>query len=179
MTHHIQTAKYINLEPGEIPEILVRKHWVVFVIQAFGVLLAAILTILFFKYAVNTGATISPGMTFIIMLILLILWLSLFTLWTNYYLDIWIVTSRRVINIDQISLFHRSVSSMRDEHVQDVVVQKRGILQELLNYGTLRVQSAGAENRFFIIRGVPNPSMIQKAILEHVEELKKLQEHHI
>ncbi len=178
MTHRIQTAKYINLESGEVPEILVRKHWIVFVAEALGVFFVSVLVILFFKYFINTGSTVSPSAVFIIFSIFIILWLALFTLWTNYYLDIWIVTNRRIINIDQISLFRRNVSSMRDEHVQDVVVQKRGILQELLNYGTVRVQSAGADNIFFIIKGIPNPAKIQKAILKRAEKLRKSNGHH-
>jgi len=174
MTCKIKTAKYINLESGEVPKELIRKHWFVFLMQSFGVLLTGFVVLFFLKEAVSNTNSVSPTIIFIITLILLVLWIGLFTLWTNYYLDIWILTNKRIINIDQISLFHRSVSSMSYEDVQDIVVQKRGIIQEALNYGTLRVQSAGAENRFFIIKGIPKPASIQKAILDNVEILKKL-----
>ena len=70
------------------------------------------------------------------------LWLYGFLLWIDYWLDVWIVTDERVINIEQKGLFSRSVSELHFYNVQDVTTSVRGVIPTLLNYGDVEVQTA-------------------------------------
>jgi len=97
------------------------------------------------------------------------MWVALFTIWTNYYLDIWIVTDKRIINVDQISLFNREVTTLRIERVQDVTINTDGLLETLFKFGTIRVQSASATNKYSTIHGIKNPTFVKDAILENVD----------
>jgi uncharacterized membrane protein YdbT with pleckstrin-like domain len=84
---------------------------------------------------------------------------------TDYYLDVWIITSSRIIAIDQRGLFRRSVASCRIERIQNVDVEIHGIIATLIDFGTLRIETAG-EDHDFIIRGIGKPREAKASILE-------------
>ena len=94
---------------------------------------------------------------------LLVLMLG-FMAWTHYYLDLWIITDRRIITIDQVHFFNRKVSSFRLERLQDIKVSINGIIPTFLNFGTLRAQTASALESNFMSSGLPDPREIQATI---------------
>ena len=93
--------------------------------------------------------------------------LTAFMIWTHYFLDLWVITDRRIIVIDQIHFFNRKVSSFRLERLQDIKVAVDGVIPTLLNFGTLHVHTAGNNEENFTTAGLPDPrelqSLIQKA----------------
>lgn len=92
-------------------------------------------------------------------------WLFLFQYFMDYYLDTWIVTSRRIINIEQSGLFHRTMSELRLYRVQDVTASINGLWATIFNYGEVEVQTAGEKLRF-TFEQVRHPNDVSKAILE-------------
>lgn len=94
----------------------------------------------------------------------LFLWMGAFRALTSYYLDAWLITNKRVVDIEQHGFFSREVSSVFLANVQDATTNVSGLLPTLLNYGDLEVQSAAATNRFRIV-GVPNPRSLRDLIL--------------
>lgn len=94
---------------------------------------------------------------------------------TEYYLDVWVITNRRVIDIEQHSFFNRQVSSVFLSHVQDATTTINGILPTLLNYGDIEIQSAGTISHFRI-KGVPHPRALRDIILSKASEYVEL--HH-
>jgi hypothetical protein len=162
-------AKNIHLQHDEELIMVVRKHWFVLLRDSAGVVAIAAVP---FVLAGFVGQYISGNtsvITFITAFWLLATWMMLFTVWTNYYLDMWIVTEKRIINIDQIHLFKREISTLRIERVQDVKVETHGFFATMLHFGNLQVQTAGPEAGFYIIKGIPQPSLVRNAILEHVD----------
>lgn len=105
-------------------------------------------------------------------LVLLIVWLQFMVAFTDYFLDVWIVTSDRVIDIEQRGLFNREFSEFRLERVQDVTVEVAGIIPTLLHYGDVHIQTAG-EEREFIFRQVPYPHRIKDKTLQAYERKLK------
>ena len=83
---------------------------------------------------------------------------------TKYYLDVWYVTNKRLIDVDQRMLFHRDEAVLRLENIQDVATGAKGIIQTLLNFGNIRAQTAG-ERREFIMRDIANPERIREVIV--------------
>jgi hypothetical protein len=79
---------------------------------------------------------------------LLVVWMVAFSLWTNYYLDIWAITSKRLVVVDQKRLFHRQTSSFRLERLQDMSVSFHGIIGTFLDFGTLEADTASGEDKF-------------------------------
>ncbi len=92
-------------------------------------------------------------------------WLFLFQAFMDYYLDIWIVTNRRVLNIEQTGLFSRTISELRMYRIQDVTSIITGPLHTILGYGKVEVQTAGEKLRFEF-EDIPQPNVIAKSILE-------------
>ena len=99
-------------------------------------------------------------------------WLFLFQNFVDYALDIWIVTNRRILNIEQRGLFGRTVSELRLYRIQDVTATINGFIQTVFDYGDIEIQTAG-ENQRFIFESVPHPNAITKTILEYAEQDRK------
>lgn len=95
-------------------------------------------------------------------------WLFLFQYFMDYYLDTWIVTTKRIINIEQSGLFHRTMSELRLYRVQDVTASIHGFWATIFNYGEVEIQTAG-EKIHFVFEQVKNPNHISKVILEQSE----------
>jgi membrane protein YdbS with pleckstrin-like domain len=167
---------------GEQIRILVRKHWFILFADIVGLLFLFALPYAFYLFAV--GRTLSlPNETWSMTVILdptlllfigsawaLIFWVKLFGVWTNYYLDVWVVTDRRVIDIEQKGLFHRQTSIFRMERIQDVTVEIHGLIATLFNFGDVHVQTAGVAQAF-IIRGVANPKHVRESILAEQDRI--------
>ena len=89
--------------------------------------------------------------------------------WINYYLDIYIITDRRVIDVSQDGLFARSLSATDLVDVEDVKASVDGFLQTFFNYGDVLVQTAG-EARNISFHHAPNPYALARAIMDYHEQ---------
>lgn len=171
----------IKIEKNEKIILETRRHWFV--------LFSKTLFLVFFlalPLVVAVGANIFNLSKFIILagdgiylsiiltaLWILFLWITFFIIWTDYYLDIFIITDKRIIDIDQKKLFSREVAVSQLEHVEDVTTEVHGFIATLLNFGNIQLQTAG-EKREFIIKGVPNPTGIRRKIMKaHENAMKK------
>ena len=99
----------------------------------------------------------------------LIIWIYGFLIWIDYYFDIWIITSQRIVNIEQKGMFSRRVSEMEYSKVQDITTEVIGFLPTIINYGDVRIQTAG-ENEEFVFRTVSDPYHI-KNIISHLQKV--------
>ncbi len=161
----------IFTQPDEKIILITRKHWIKFardviIITILGFFAFAVL----FKIINSTGHT-SPIFVFALAVIMLIIWISFFVAWTNHYLDIWIVTNKRIIDIEQINLFHRTKSTMRLERVQNVGVKRKGVLEEIFNFGTISVETAGYKTFVAEMNNIPDPNGVARTIMELVDSV--------
>lgn len=162
----------LHLEEDEHIIMEVRKHWIVFFGFAFNLIMSALLPfiLLVFLRFLYSGVDVSlPGNSlafflFLYCLWLLILWISFFIHWTKYYLDVWYVTQKRIIAVDQRSIFDRGVSNLRFDRIQDVTVDVKGFLPTLLNFGNIKVQTASEDNYDFSMTSVRDPGNVKKVI---------------
>lgn len=84
--------------------------------------------------------------------------------WFLFANNLAIVTDQRVIDVDQKSLFHRTVSEATLLKIQDATVEVKGILPTMFNFGTVHLQTAGAE-RTIDLDLIPDPYTVQQRIL--------------
>jgi len=160
---------------GETVLAFLRRHWFVMFLNAvlFSVLMALPIAI----YNLIPGQLLgwidgTPWEGLIIMFLgayFLMMWLFFFASLVDYYLDVWIVTSERIIDIQQISLFRHIVSEQRIVRVQDVTSSVRGIIPTFMNYGNVNIQTAGEQERF-VFEQVPNPEKVKKIIFQAYED---------
>jgi uncharacterized membrane protein YdbT with pleckstrin-like domain len=97
-------------------------------------------------------------------LFLIFTWITFFLIWIDYYFDAWIVTDRRIVNIEQRGLFSREISELELENIQDITTEVKGVIPTFLNYGDLFVQTA-AEKERFIFHNVPDPYAIKDMVM--------------
>lgn len=99
----------------------------------------------------------------------LFLWLFFAYAWVDYYLDLWIITDERVVNIEQVGLFNRVISEQRLLRVQDATSEVKGLFPTFLDYGYVYVQTAGERERF-VFAQVPYPDLVKKVVIQAHEE---------
>ncbi|MFA4995644.1 MAG: PH domain-containing protein [Patescibacteria group bacterium] len=155
-------------EESEKVFLLIRKHWFTYAIfwfLAFILALPAIGVLIYWAYGQNissvTGNIIILGES-IYGLISLALFLYGIV---DYYLDIYIVTDRRVVDIEQNGFFHRQISELYLREVQDVKAKVDGFFPTTLHYGQVIIQTAG-ETENFIFDSVPHPYSVSKKIMD-------------
>lgn len=175
----------IELEPNEEVLKVIRKHWFVIATELIGTFFMLLLPFfLLFLIALfpNTILNINIGIehfatliTFSIAAWSIMVLMAAFSSWTHYYLDLWIITDRRIIVVDQIHFFNRNVSMFRLERLQDIEFKINGVIPTLLNFGTIQAQTAGAHESNFKTTGLPDPrglqALIQKAMDNRLKEL--------
>jgi hypothetical protein len=155
---------------GESLIILLRRHWINLFSQLFP--FCALILILFFAYLffyifLSSSLFSDIEMEFIHLgtaLFLLFLWSFIFVVFIDYYLDVWIVTNDRIINIEQKGLFRREISELRLENVQDLTTDIGGIVKTFFDFGDLYVQTAGKRERF-LFKSIPHPERVRDIVL--------------
>ncbi|MFA6322280.1 MAG: PH domain-containing protein [Candidatus Buchananbacteria bacterium] len=100
------------------------------------------------------------------------LWVFVFFSFADYYLDVWIVTNERVIDIELHGLFNRTFSEQQLYRIQDITSEMKGFFNTFLSYGNVFIQTAGEQQRFDF-KQVPHPDMVAKKIDSLVEENKR------
>ena len=102
-------------------------------------------------------------------------WIFLFAAFLDYYLDFWVITNDRLLNIEQEGVFARTISELDLYKIQDATSEVKGILPSLFGYGDVHIQTAGEVGRFEL-KQIPNPHEIRKLIMDLAEEDRKFHE---
>jgi len=167
----------IQLESDEYVLMHVRKHWFLLATQIFGVVVLALFPLIAYEIMQNVeGLPVFPFVIPVQTLIgiytawVLILWMNLFNIWTNYYLDVWTITNKRLITVDQHGFFSRTIATFRLERIQDIVTSVSGIIPTLLDFGSLEIQTA-SEEAMFKMDGLPKPGELKAVILAAADGL--------
>lgn len=157
-------------QEGEKVIIFARRHWIAFLPDTVVATVAALVPIIILVALSALGYAPFQDTARIVTVLLvpsyyLTLATWLFIRWLDYYLDIAIVTDRRILDIDQYGLFRRRISELNHEVVQDVSTEKDGPLQTFFNFGSVVVQTAG-ERENFQFSTIPQPDKIAEKINE-------------
>ncbi|MEX1027117.1 MAG: PH domain-containing protein [Candidatus Paceibacterota bacterium] len=168
------------LEKGEQILFEVRKHWFIYVAKVWVFPLLALVPPVALIVVVFSGAELPASVGaahlalgfFFYFLWLLLLWVIAFILWTDYYLDEWIVTPHRIIDIEQRGLFYRDIASLRFDRIQDITAEVPGLIATAFKFGEIRIQSAGSE-REVVLTGAENVIEVRERLSE---QLKKIAE---
>ena len=174
-----QSVHFPGQHSGERVLLVLRRHPFVFTIVAAAFILFAFLPV-FLRFLIPVRIPQSfEGTVWGVLLAValssyyLFLWLFFAYAWVDYYLDLWIVTDERIVNIEQVGLFNRVISEQRLLRVQDATSEVKGLFPTFLDYGQVFVQTAGERERF-VFAQVPHPDAVKKiVILAHEEALRR------
>ncbi|MDO8729099.1 MAG: PH domain-containing protein [bacterium] len=95
----------------------------------------------------------------------LIIWLAAFYSLTMYTLNTITITDHRIINSDQHGFFNRQISELHGHRIQDVSTHTNGLIETVLKYGDITVQTAGTEKQF-VFHQIPRPDKVKDAIMQ-------------
>lgn len=168
----------IRQKSYEHPVFILRRHPFVFLRWvAIFVLLAALPYIVFRTYTyfyplAFAGPYARPLFVLGTSVYYLWIWLFFFSQFIDYYLDVWVVTNDRIVNIEQKGLFARTISELDLYKIQDVTSDVKGMIPTFFNYGNVHIQTAGTMTRF-VFEQVPGPHDIRKKIVDLIENDRK------
>ena len=148
---------------------VVHKHWIAFFSKIIIVAILLVAPAFFLELISNTNGINSETVVYIKFFAinyLMVIILVAFLFWMDHYLDLWIITNQRVIDVEQHGLFRRETSEFGIDKVQDITVEVPHMLATFLKYGNLRIQTAG--ERSFTIKDVPNIYKIKKTIMDQI-----------
>jgi len=90
--------------------------------------------------------------------------------------DVYILTNKRIIDIDQKGFFNRSVTEANLEKIQNTQYEINGILKTFLDFGNVIIKTAGSREGI-VLENVANPYEVQQKILQaqkdKIEKSKK------
>jgi Bacterial PH domain len=169
-----------ELEPDEKIICSVRSHIIILFLELLPYVLLAFVPLIvpvllhaplvgtpieaLFKNTIVDTAHITQVLT---ALYLLCIWIAVFSTITRFYLTVWILTTLRIVDIEQSGFFERKVSSFLLSRVQDITTNINGALATLVGFGTLEVETAG-HNEKFVMSGIVNPDEVRDIIMREV-----------
>ncbi|MEY4722885.1 MAG: hypothetical protein RLZZ324_398 [Candidatus Parcubacteria bacterium] len=165
---HIEDV--ITLKDDEEVIAVLRSHWIT---RAGHILMALALICVPFFLMVPLFSRGAWGTAAFAVLVCVAAWYA----FRQYFLWQWnafIVTDRRVVDIDQRGFFRRTVSVAAFDRVQDVSFTVQGVSGSLFGYGSLMVQTTGAATIIELVN-VADPKgahhMLTQAMAAHRAEM--------
>ena len=155
-----------NLRPGEEVIMVVKRHWIIYLILILvfisWILFTVLSYIIFWASILNHLVNIVFWMFFSVLL---------YIKWLDHELDMYAITNNRIIWIDQISFLNRTVTECNLWQVQEVNSKTKWIFANMLNYWTLTILTAwNATN--MIMDFAPNSMQEARKILNIVDNYR-------
>lgn len=160
-----------NPAPHEKTELFLRRHWFELVVLAVYAIVLLVLPILIglglqsMESQLLSSEFFGPVVAVFLGIYLLFVAVIIITQFTDYYLDTWIITNERIINIEQHGLFSRVISELHLADIQDVTSETTGFLSTFFSFGDVYIQTA-AERERFNFKNVDNPDEVKEKIIK-------------
>ncbi len=151
------------LQPGETVLAFVRRHWLYFslkmarnVFAGAGGAVVAIAAV-----AMTYGFRGLPGL---LSGAVIAAWAAYWAVrgyfaWYRYQNDIWVVTNQRLVDSLKRHWFHHQMASTDLVDVEDLRVERQGVLPTVFDFGDVQCQTAGVVQNF-VLRGIPQPARL-------------------
>lgn len=172
------STAFLQQHSDEKVLLILRRHWLVlfrFICELIGLSLLPMsffITWYWLDWDIEKNSLIYIITVLFFSLYYLGVWLRFYYDWFDYYLDVWVVTDQRIIDVQQKGIFNRVVSELNIVKIQDVTSEVKGELQTFLDYGNVYVQTAG-EQRRFIFQQVPHPQAVAQLVIHTNNEAIK------
>ncbi len=169
-----KNISFMSIGKDEAVVLIVRHHWSKLVSRGVLALLALFFPFLI-SYSVPTWFEGAIGSAFFIIgLFLFFMMISatiLIDSFLKWFFQMNVITTKRIIDVDFVSITTHRVSETTFDQVQDVSHSPAGPFASFFDYGDLYVQTAGSQ-REFEFHNIPRPRDVQDTILD-LRELRK------
>ena len=93
------------------------------------------------------------------------------TYFHNYFMSYQVITTMRIIDIDQRGLFKRELNEVLHANVQNANYEQNGLFPLLFHYGNVVLETSGqkrgpSEVSGFIFKNVPRPKDVMKEVTD-------------
>lgn len=142
--------RMVVMQPGEKVVCILNRHPIgiiqQYVAATFAILLVSVLVLLTVPGKATPGVAdvFYVGLLVLVMVLVAVLAAATRVYWENH----WVITTDSLTQVVQGSLFGAQASSLSLEHLEDITVDQRGVLQRMLNFGTLKAETAGDHSKF-------------------------------
>ncbi len=155
------------LQEGENVLRICRRHWIYLWPHIFLLTLVAIVPVVLVwagLNAIDAFEGLVARAFWVLAAVYLAYWaVRVFLVWYHYNHDLWVITNQRIVDVFKRHPFSLRVSSADLVNVQDMHIERDGVLQTLLDYGAIICQTA-SEQQQFRLSGIPNPREIQALV---------------
>jgi len=151
--------------------LIVRQHPAVYLGQMllvvgmiiFGVIFSAVISNLGIEG--GSGVALSSG-AFVFFLAMAIT--IAFDTFARWFYTVNIITDQRIVDVDFINVLRHEFSEAQLEKIEDVTHSVSGLLGTIFDFGTVTIQTAGAQPEFQF-NNVPRPRDVQDTLFDLVE----------
>lgn len=168
----------IGKKQNEQIKYTLRRHWMTFIPKILFFLLLMLIPLAVYVLIYNTTPSVLTGKFLYPSLVLfgsayyLSIYLFFFAEFLTYYLDEWIITNQRIIDVEQLGLFSRSISETNLSKIQDVTTEIHGVIPTLFNYGNIHIKTAST-NPNIIAKNVPKPNKVRTDLIRLASRKRK------
>lgn len=122
--------------------------------------------------ATSLSALLPPSFNFILRFVLGLLTFGyFFENFLNWYFNSYIITNKRVVDIDFYGITHRRFSEAPLRNIEDVTNNISGFAQIVFHFGDVSIQTA-AEAKEITFENVPNPDRVQDMVSDLISAIK-------
>lgn len=167
-----------SMQPGERNIFEVRRHPIGMIGMYIGAgVLLVVLAVLIYGFgpallsSVDSSRIYSYGsIVFLVAAVLTFLFIAISH--KVYWGNRWILTSDSLTQVSQNSLFDKQSSQLSLGNLEDVTAVQNGVVAHMLNFGVLRVETAGERSKF-VFPFCPNPNYYAQQILNAREQFEQ------
>ncbi len=169
MIEHEQQPDFSGQRAGEEVVFILFKHWFVLakqLMKAGFIILFSLLIPIWLGFASAIFQHPLPAIVFYGWLVFWVLYMVAGYL--TWFKDRFILTTERVINIDQTGLWSRKVHEIELSQVQHVSHEVRGLPATIFNFGHITIQATGAPD--VVLDDIADPAEVQEDVKILVKE---------
>ena len=161
---HPDSAIHFPLQDNERVLQVCRRHWIylwprIALFAVFGIVPVIVAGALLGKAGHFDG--LAARIFWIATVVYLVYWgVRSLLAWYRYHNDIWVITNQRIIDSTKTTPFNLKMSTADLVNIQDMTVERNGILRTMLDYGDIVCQTA-ADVQEFRLPGIPDPRDVQ------------------
>lgn len=166
-----ENPKGISFEDQEQDEkilLFVRRHLNTNIRWVFISLILTLIPIFLFVFKDNLSSLLLLGLPqrFIVVLTLFYYLLIITYFFVNYitwYFNLFLVTNKRIIEVNYADLVYKNVSATKLTLIQDASYKQVGVLRSFFDYGDVLLQTAGSLDNFSF-EAVPKPERVVQMV---------------
>ncbi|RLB76834.1 MAG: hypothetical protein DRH24_17245 [Deltaproteobacteria bacterium] len=165
--------QFIAQNPNEQVYYLFRRSFVTNLPWMVLMFMLLIISFVFLPYSEQFSfwTSLSEEMQFILLLlwILAVCGYGLMNL-VRWYFEVFLVTDKRVLDIDMVGFLYRNVAEAQLKSIQDVSHTQGGVFQLLFNFGNVYIQTAGTVQNIEV-KEVSNPGLVHDIVTDLASQI--------